>query len=584
MSRKQIFFALAVATAAVATFVSPGTSMAQGAPERVAVIISFAHQPGQAEAAMVRGIGGTIKYRYHLVPAIAATVPSSAIDGLLRSAKVIAVEPDGFFHAIDAELDNTWGVKRIGSGIVHGLGNRGFGVNVAILDSGIDYTHPDLDGNYAGGYDFANNDSDPKDDNGHGTHVAGTVAAEDNDFGVVGVAPEANLYAVKVLGSSGGGSYSDVIAGLQWCVDNGMHVTNNSYGSSGDPGTAVKAAFDNSFAAGIIHIAAAGNSGNRKGKGDKVGYPARYDSVIAVAATTSSDSRASYSSTGPDVEIAAPGSSINSTKLGGGYVVFSGTSMASPHVAGVAALVIAAGMTNNDDVRLQLQTTADDLGDEGLDPLYGYGLVDADEAADVGEPNDAPVVTITSPSDGATFASGASISFAGSASDTEDGNVTASLVWTSSIDGQIGTGASFSAILSDGVHTITARATDTGSKSGSSSVSITVGNPPEEATTVSVTSITYATSGGKGGTKNLRISIACQNNLGAAVGGAIVSINLTNDIGGSWFGTATTGSDGTVTFQLRNAPAAFYTTVMTAVSAAGLTWDGVTPPNGFNKT
>ncbi|MBU2052676.1 MAG: S8 family serine peptidase, partial [Nanoarchaeota archaeon] len=150
---------------------------------------------------------------------------------------------------------------------------------------GIDYNHPDLKSNYKGGYDFVNTDTDPMDDHGHGTHVAGTVAALDNGIGVVGVAPEANLYALKVLSSGGSGSYSDVIAALQWCVNNGIQVTNNSYGSSGDPGTNVKEAFDNAYNIhGIIHVAAAGNSGNPPGRGDNIIYPARYDSVIAVAA------------------------------------------------------------------------------------------------------------------------------------------------------------------------------------------------------------------------------------------------------------------------------------------------------------
>ena len=581
--RRLLLFSI---IAAALTLGAPLTAVAQGGGDRVPVIISFSHQPGPAEQALVRGAGGTIKYTYRLVRAIAATIPSAAIDGLERNPNVIAVDLDGIVHAIDAELDNTWGVKRTGAGFVHDGGNKGLGVKVAIIDSGIDYTHPDLDGNFMGGYDFVNDDNDPMDDNEHGTHVAGTVAAEDDGVGVVGMAPLASLYGVKVLNSNGSGYWSDIIAALQWCVDNFIQVTNNSYGSSSDPGVAVKDAFDNSYAKGIIHIASAGNSGNRKGKGDNVGYPARYASVMAVASTTSNDTRSSFSSTGPDVEIAAPGSSITSTKLGGGYVTFSGTSMASPHVAGAAALVIAAGMTNNEDVRLQLQMTADDLGDAGWDPLFGYGIVDADEAADIGPPNDAPLVTITSPSDGATFASGDSISFAGFATDTEDpdGPLTDSLTWTATGLGTIGHGGSYWATLPDGVYTITASATDSGNKTGSSSVTITVGNPPEEATVVSVSAITYSTSGGRGGNKNLRVTISLEDNLGAVVAGATVTIALSNDLGGSWVGTATTGSDGTVTFQLRNAVAAIYTTAVGNVSATGLTWDGLTPPNEYEKT
>lgn len=359
------------------------------------VIIGFTQQPGPAERALVRNVGGTIKYTYHLVPAIAADVPGQVIARLRANRQVINIHPDGKVFAIDVELDNTWGVKRIGAGTVHDGGNKGTDVNVAVIDSGIDYTHPDLDANYVGGYDFVNDDTDPMDDYGHGTHVAGTVAAEDDGVGVVGVAPEAQLYALKVLGSDGSGFYSDVIAALQWCVDNGIQVTNNSYGSSSDPGEAVKTAFDNAVVAGVLHVAAAGNSGNPPGKGDNVIFPARWDSVIAVAATERSDKRARFSSTGPDVELSAPGVDINSTLLGGSYGEKSGTSMASPHVAGTAALVMVAYPSwTNAEVRTQLQNTADYLGDSNL---YGYGLVDADEAAPQTDVHDVAVTAIAAP-------------------------------------------------------------------------------------------------------------------------------------------------------------------------------------------
>ena len=366
-----------------------GSALAEK-PEEVVVdvLIAFRKAPGLAEEGIVRGAGGQIKRTYHLVPAIAAQIPQQAIEGLRHNPNITTIEPDGIVQAIDTELDNAWGVKRIGAGIVHDLGNQGAGIKVAVIDTGIDYNHPDLNANYAGGYDFVNGDSDPMDDNMHGTHVSGTIAAEDDGVGVVGVAPKARLYALKVLNAVGSGYYSDVIAALQWCVDNGIQVTNNSYGSSGDPGVTLKAAFDNSAAAGIVHVAAAGNSGNRPGKGDSIIYPARYDSAIAVTATDANNKRASWSSTGPKAELAAPGVSIYSTLPNGGYGTLSGTSMATPHVTGTAALVISAGITDtngngkiNDEVRKRVDQTADDLGSPGRDSFYGYGLVDADEAA-----------------------------------------------------------------------------------------------------------------------------------------------------------------------------------------------------------
>ena len=548
------------------------------------VIIAFDSAPGAAEEALVRAFGGTVSHTYHLVPAIAATVPAGAVQGLRNHPSVSRIDPDGEVHADDAELDNAWGVERIGSGDVHASGNTGAGIKVVVIDTGIDYTHPDLNDNYAGGYDFVNKDANPMDDQGHGTHVSGTIAAEDDNAGVVGVAPAAVLYAVKALNSSGSGSWSNIIAAMQWAVDNGMQVANLSLGASSDPGPTVQAAFDNAAVAGVVIVASAGNSGNPKGKGDRVGYPAKYASVIAVAATTSSDARASYSSTGRDLDVAAPGSSVNSTLLGGGYGTKSGTSMASPHVAGTAALVLASG-TAPAAVRGVLQSTADDLGDSGFDTLYGHGLVNAAAAvgAPAAPPNNAPEVTITSPADDTTFDSGATISFTGTASDTEDGNLAASLLWTSSIDGAIGADGSFDEILTEGVHTITASVTDSGGATSSASVSITVGNLPEVATTVSATGITYATSGGKNGDKNLRITVALLDGLGAPVEGASVSIQLTLVGSGSWNGTASTGADGEVTFQLRNAKKGTYTTEVTGVTAAGLAWDGSYPENSFTK-
>jgi len=295
----------------------------------VKVLIGFKQKPGPAEQALVKGVGGKIKYTYHLIPAIAASVPEVAIDALRENPNITHVELDSKVYTLDAELDDSWGVKRIGAGIVHAY-NKGTGVKLVIMDTGIDYTHEDLDANYAGGYDFVNGDDEPMDDHGHGTHVAGTVAAEDNDIGVVGVAPEAALYALKVLDETGGGYWSDVIAAIQWSVDNGMQVINMSFGGTGT--SDVEVACQEAYDAGILLVAAAGNSGNPPGKGDNIGDPAGYTSVIAVAATDQNDKRASWSSTGPDLELSAPGVDINSTLLGGGYGEKSGTSMASPHV------------------------------------------------------------------------------------------------------------------------------------------------------------------------------------------------------------------------------------------------------------
>jgi subtilisin len=368
-------------------------------PEKVRVFIGFNQPPGQSEEALVRGLGGDIKYTYHIIPAIAAYVPETSIQGLLKNPRVTVIEPDVMIQATDAELTNSWGVEHIGAGAVQESGNKGTGVKVAIIDTGIDYDNPEFTGRYAGGYDFVNGDNYPIDDNGHGTHVAGIIAAADDGSGVVGVAPEAEIYALKVLDKNGSGSFFDVIAALDWvCGDYGSppraYITNNSYGSTGYPGSLVQQAFDFSNSLwGVLNIAAAGNSGTLNGIGDNVEYPGRFASVVAVAATDRNDVRGYFSSTGPDVEMAAPGVSINSTVLNGKYETWSGTSMASPHVTGAAALVIASGIQDdnrdgfiNDEIRQRLVNSTLDLGASGRDIQYGWGLINAAAAAGVNNP------------------------------------------------------------------------------------------------------------------------------------------------------------------------------------------------------
>ncbi|MGD8819095.1 MAG: S8 family serine peptidase [Anaerolineae bacterium] len=572
-------------------------------PERVKVLIAFGHRPGPAEEALVRGMGGSVKYTYHLVPAIAATLPEPAVSALAANPRVTRVEPDRQMRALDIELDNAWGVTRIGAGTVHEGGNKGAGVKLAIIDSGINYDHPDLNDNYAGGYDFVQLDEYPMDVYGHGTHVAGTACAEDNGngdsdgpYGVVGVAPACALYALRVLDDAGFGDASDLIAAMQWAVDNGVQVANLSLGWDLNPGDTVKAAFDNAEDAGLVIVAAACNNGNRPGRGDNVCYPALYDSVIAVAATDDNDRRASFSSTGAQVELAAPGVSVFSTwnddtgyldpqpvcrqeeGIQACYKYGSGTSMAAPHVAGTAALILDANPDwSNVQVRAQLQATADDVGDTGWDPQYGWGLVDAAEAAPA-PANNPPVVEITSPDDGSIFVSGSTIDFQGTASDAEEGDLTAGLVWVSNLDGEIGTGDSVSSSLGDGSHTITASVTDSGGQTGRHSISIMVGSTSEP-TTVSVGGFTYATTGGRDGKKHLSVTVALIDDLGNPVAGALVSSLLEHDSGGSWTFTGTTGSEGAVAFSLANAPSGCYTTTVTSVTAGGLTWDAGDPGN-----
>ncbi len=263
---------------------------------------------------------------------------------------------------------------------------RGSGIAVAILDTGIDENHEDLP-RPLGGKNTIDDTHWGSDGSGHGTHVAGTAAALDNNPGVVGVGPEINLYAVKVLNDSGNGTVSSVVAGIEWAVDQNIPVLNMSLGT-GSHFQTLQDASDNAYSAGHLLVSSAGNSGNPGGGGDNVTYPARYSSVIAVAASNQNDGRASFSSTGPDVELIAPGVSVLSTLPDNSYGSYNGTSMASPHVAGAAALAWAVNSElSNVQIRGILQDTAEDLG---LSANHrGYGLVRADLAvAAVSDPSE----------------------------------------------------------------------------------------------------------------------------------------------------------------------------------------------------
>lgn len=325
---------------------------------------------------------GEVKHSYKYVPAVAADLPEQAIENLKKNPKIAYIEPDYEVEALEETVP--WGISRIEASSVHAAGYNGTGVNVSVIDTGIDYTHPDLAKNYKGGWDFVNNDNNPMDDNGHGTHCAGVIAAVDNDEGVIGVAPGANLYALKVLNRQGSGTISNIISAIEWSIDNNIKIISMSLGSDYYSLT-LESACDNAETAGILLVAAAGNDYDAA-VSDTVDYPGGYGSVIAVAATEDQNNRAWFSSTGPAVELAAPGFNIYSTywSRGSTYKNLSGTSMACPHVAGTAALVWAAHPElNNYEVRAKLANTATDLGASGRDTLYGFGLVNAEAAAAV---------------------------------------------------------------------------------------------------------------------------------------------------------------------------------------------------------
>ncbi|MFQ6036513.1 MAG: S8 family serine peptidase [Sedimentisphaerales bacterium] len=347
----------------------------------------------------VHNLGGDVHHSFRFLPLVSARLPEKMVAKLKSRAEIAYIEDDIIMHAIGQETP--WGVDRIDAELVWPA-NTGAGVDVAILDTGIDYDHPDLVNNIAGGVNFvgwwwvdgSTNKYYWNDRNGHGSHNAGIVAAANNNIGIVGVAPAANLWAVRVLGDNGSGYISDIIQGLEWCVDNSIEVASMSFG--GDYSESLKKACDAAYAAGVLLVAAAGNE-----YGGAVIYPAAYNSVIAVSAIDDANNIADFSSAGQEIELSAPGVNINSTYKNGGYALGSGTSMACPHVAGVAALVWAGpelGLTTATEVRNRLRVTAEDLGTLGKDNYFGYGLVDAAAAAGRADIHNVAVSSISAPS------------------------------------------------------------------------------------------------------------------------------------------------------------------------------------------
>lgn len=377
--------------------------------EERAVIVGFHDTPGMQEETLLRGHGGGVKRKFRHLKAFAATLSDEDMVRLRKNPKVKYIVEDTVYSTIeplDASADpveylNSWGVEHIGSKTAHSDNITGEGVRVAVLDSGIDYTHPELADNYQGGWDFVFNDNDPFDDswNSHGTHVAGVIAAAADGSGVVGVAPNAALYGIKVLDGAGFGLLSWIIAGIDWAVENDIDIVNISIG--GPHSAALQDACETAYNAGVLLVAAAGN-------GSTITYPAAYDSVIAVTGTDKADQKGWFASTGPQIELAAPGVAINSTTADNTYAELSGTSQAAPHVSGTAALLLSSGVDdinadgiiNNLDVRRQLQQSARDLGDAGRDEVFGFGLVSVEAALENNDEVEGPFLEFELTKDG----------------------------------------------------------------------------------------------------------------------------------------------------------------------------------------
>ncbi|QHE54244.1 S8 family peptidase [Pontibacillus sp. HMF3514] len=336
-------------------------------------LVGFEKEIKQKHLDQLTQAGGEVKHQFKYINVVQVSLPEQAVESLQNKPNVAYIEKDAEVQAFGQTTP--WGITEINADDVQANGTTGNGVKVAVLDTGISASHEDL--SVAGGASFVDSEPDPfNDGNGHGTHVAGTIAGLDNTLGVLGVAPDVSLYAVKVLDSDGSGTYSGIIKGVEWAVDNNIDVVNMSLGGSRGS-TSLEQAMDNAYNSGVLLVAAAGNDGTR-GKKNTIGYPAKYSSVMAVGAVDSNLDRASFSSVGSELEVMAPGVNIYSSVPGDSYDSYNGTSMASPHVAGAAALILANdGSLTNAEVRSLLNDTATPLGDSFY---YGNGFINVQEA------------------------------------------------------------------------------------------------------------------------------------------------------------------------------------------------------------
>jgi len=376
-----------------------------GVETGVASLDAMARQYGVTAAeSLFAGVGYSAQgleriYRLRL-PAMADVL--AVADAFGADAYVEYAEPNYIYHVLgepdDPHFTHEWGLHNTGQtggeedadidapeawDVITGTTE----VMIAVIDTGVDYTHEDLDDGRVRtdiDKDYVNDDDDAMDDHGHGTHVAGTIAAEtNNDVGVAGVMWQAQILPLKVLNNRGWGSSDDIASAIRYAADQGAEVINMSLGGPLCSQTVADAVNYAYFDGGVVIVAAAGNNGG------SISYPAKHDPVLAVGATDHNDHRAYFSNFGDELDVVAPGVTIFSTVPNDGYDAFSGTSMASPHVAGVVGLLLAQRPDlSNGQVREILRQSADDLGESGFDRYYGYGRVNAYQALQTDTPDE----------------------------------------------------------------------------------------------------------------------------------------------------------------------------------------------------
>jgi subtilisin family serine protease len=307
----------------------------------------------------------------------------------------------------DVKYPSQWHLRKIDAPFGWDIHTGSSGIPIAIIDSGVDPTHPDLADKLLPGYNFLGDNTDTHDVHGHGTAVAGSAAAiTNNSIGVAGVAWENPIMPLVVVNTQGRASYFDIAQAITYAADNGAKVMNISIAGP-SPSSTLQNAVHYAWDRGAVVVAAAANSGT-----DTPYYPAACSNTVAVSATTSTDALASWSNFGDWVDVSAPGVSIGTTKRGGTYGYYSGTSFASPITAGLVALIMSVNPSLANDQAVEiLEQNADDLGAAGFDPNYGHGRINVNEsllAASVSVPapdTTPPSASITAPVDGVAVSS-----------------------------------------------------------------------------------------------------------------------------------------------------------------------------------
>ncbi|HCC59315.1 MAG TPA: alkaline serine protease [Solibacterales bacterium] len=405
----------------------------------------------------------------------------SAAAALLRSGQFTFVERDGVAHGggvpNDPDFPSQWHLATVQAANAWDVTSGSAGVTIAMIDSGVDGTHPDLATKLVPGWSFLTGTSNTSDVLGHGTATAGTAAAATNNgIGVAGLAANNTIMPLVVLNSSDYASYSDIASAITYAADHGVRIINISIGGSSASST-LQSAVDYAWNKGAVIFASAMNNSSSTPY-----YPAACNNVVAVSATEPNDTLATFSNYGTWIDLAAPGDNILTTNNGGGYGTWWGTSFASPIAAATAALVLSVNpsLTASGLVSL-LEQNSDDIGDPGYDQYFGWGRINAYRAVSAAGVAPAvappPTVAINNPLAGSTVA--ATVSVQGLATDSS--GITKVEFYVDNVLNATGTSASFSfgwnsATSPNGSHSLVVKAYDPSGQVGSATASVTVSN------------------------------------------------------------------------------------------------------------